>query len=288
MNSIDLSSYYTKTELQTPGDAIVDWENIVNVPISVSALFLDDSNSDIGGYHRLLTSPSLTAEVIDTASSSSGSEVLIDAYAMDTQFNSTLLNGGAWHFVIFGKVNTVGGISTIIAKVYERKADTSETLLFSVTTDPLTTTVSEYGVDAVQPDFAVASTSRLVIKFYGKTTSVPARTISLYHNGTVNYSHIHTTFSFSVTSGTAPNVIIEQFETVSKNLRSYPYTLTYGVDGVDAITYDLGGGLEIVKTFNYTLGVLTSIVLSGDTPAGVDLTKTFSYTGVDLTSVSYS
>jgi len=80
----------------------------------------------------------------------------------------------------------------------------------------------------------------------------------------------------------------EEFETVSKNLKSYPYTLSYGVDGLSAITYDIGGGLSIVKTFNYTLSVLTSIVLSGDTPSGIELTKTLSYTGIDLTGVAYS
>jgi hypothetical protein len=60
------------------------------------------------------------------------------------------------------------------------------------------------------------------------------------------------------------------------------------VDGIDTIVYDLGGGLSITKTFNYTLGVLTSIVLSGDTLSDIELTKTLIYTGVDLTNVSYS
>jgi hypothetical protein len=85
-----------------------------------------------------------------------------------------------------------------------------------------------------------------------------------------------------------PQYLKDEFETVSKNLRNYPYVLTYGVDGVATITYDLGGGLSVVKTFNYTLGVLTTIVLSGSTPTGIELTKTFSYTGADLTSVAYS
>jgi len=80
----------------------------------------------------------------------------------------------------------------------------------------------------------------------------------------------------------------EAFETVSKNLKSYPYVITYNGDDIDYITYDLGGSLEIVKTFNYTLGVLTSLVLSGDTPSGISLTKTFGFTGDDLTSVTYS
>jgi hypothetical protein len=94
--------------------------------------------------------------------------------------------------------------------------------------------------------------------------------------------------NFTYISSSGSSSISEEFETVSKNLKSYPYALVYGVDGLSTITYDLGGGLSVVKTFNYTLSILTSIVLSGDTPSGIELTKTFSYTGVDLTGVAYS
>jgi len=80
----------------------------------------------------------------------------------------------------------------------------------------------------------------------------------------------------------------DDFETVSKNLQSYSHSLTYGVDGIDNIIYDLGGGLSITKTFHYTLSALTSIVLSGYTPSRIELTKTLNYTGVDLTSITYS
>lgn len=81
--------------------------------------------------------------------------------------------------------------------------------------------------------------------------------------------------------------IENSFETVSKNLSAYPFSLTYSGDDLTEIEYDLGGS-SIVKTFNYTLGALTSIVLSGSTPSGISLTKTFNYTGDDLTSVAYS
>jgi hypothetical protein len=80
----------------------------------------------------------------------------------------------------------------------------------------------------------------------------------------------------------------EDFETVSKNLKSYPYDLIYGADGIDTIVYDLGGGLSITKTFNYVATVLTTIILSGDTPSDIKLTKTLNYTGDDLTNVIYS
>lgn len=86
----------------------------------------------------------------------------------------------------------------------------------------------------------------------------------------------------------APNVFGEEFETVSKNLKTYPYTLTNGVDGVSDITYDIGGGLSVIKTFHYTLGILDNITLSGDTPTGIKLTKTFHYIGDELISVTYS
>lgn len=85
-----------------------------------------------------------------------------------------------------------------------------------------------------------------------------------------------------------PGSAAPSFETVSKNLEGYPFTLNY-TDGVlTTIVYDLGGGDTITKTFGYTSGILTSIILSGDTPSGIDLTKTLSYTGSDLTGVTYS
>lgn len=78
------------------------------------------------------------------------------------------------------------------------------------------------------------------------------------------------------------------FETVSKNLRSYPYVLSYTSGVLTSIVYTLPDTTTITKTFNYTLDQLTSIVLSGTTPSGISLTKTFGYTGDDLTSIGYS
>jgi len=82
--------------------------------------------------------------------------------------------------------------------------------------------------------------------------------------------------------------LAETFETVSKNLKAYDYTLNYTSGALTSIVYALGGSLTITKTFNYTSGTLTSIVLSGSTPSGIDLTKTFTYTSGSLTSIGYS
>lgn len=71
---------------------------------------------------------------------------------------------------------------------------------------------------------------------------------------------------------------VESFESVSKNIKAYPYVVTYtGGGDVDYITYDLGGGMSIIKTFSYSSGNVSTIVLSDDTPAGISLTKTFTY-----------
>jgi hypothetical protein len=92
-----------------------------------------------------------------------------------------------------------------------------------------------------------------------------------------------------INGGTSGSGLTESFETINNNLKDYPYTISYAGNDITNIVYNLGGGLEITKTFNYTGNKLTSIVLSGDTPVGLlYLTKTFTYTGNNITSVVYS
>lgn len=91
------------------------------------------------------------------------------------------------------------------------------------------------------------------------------------------------------TPGGGGGGIGNSYETVSQNIVAYDYTITYTVDGdIDFIEYDLGGGLTVTKTFNYSGADISSIVLSGDTPGGIALTKTFTLSGGDITSVAYS
>jgi YD repeat-containing protein len=80
--------------------------------------------------------------------------------------------------------------------------------------------------------------------------------------------------------------ISNSFETVSKNLKASNATFTYdGSGNLITITYANG----IVKTLNYTLGILTSIVLSGSIPSGILTTKTLTYDGSgNLTNTAYT
>jgi len=77
------------------------------------------------------------------------------------------------------------------------------------------------------------------------------------------------------------------FETVSKNLKAWDYTLSYTGDSLTSITYTAGAE-TIVKTLGYTGDQLTTITLSGDTPSGIELVKTLTYTGDSLTGVAYA
>ncbi len=77
------------------------------------------------------------------------------------------------------------------------------------------------------------------------------------------------------------------YETVSKNLNSWDAILSYTSGDLTTITYSDGVG-TIIKTFNYTIGSLTSIVLSGDTPSGITLTKTFTYSSGDIVGWAYT
>ena len=77
------------------------------------------------------------------------------------------------------------------------------------------------------------------------------------------------------------------FEAVSKNIRSWSYSLNYTGSTLTSIVYT-EGVQTITKTFTYTGADLTSIVLSGDVPSGINLTKTLTYTSGNLTGVAYS
>lgn len=83
-------------------------------------------------------------------------------------------------------------------------------------------------------------------------------------------------------------IIDDTFELYSKNLKSYPYALSYTGEKLTSITYTTPDG-SVVKTLNYTGDELTSIVLSGAAvPAAINKTKTLSYTSGKLTGVAYS
>jgi len=78
----------------------------------------------------------------------------------------------------------------------------------------------------------------------------------------------------------------QTFETVSKNLRQYPYTIEYQLGNLDKIVYATPSGI-ITKTFVYLANKLDQIILSGEIDGLTENTKKFNYTDNKLTSINY-
>lgn len=81
------------------------------------------------------------------------------------------------------------------------------------------------------------------------------------------------------------NYLQNSFETYSKNLKSYPYTIADTSSTVTTITYSTGSG-TIIKTITEVSPAVTTIVFSGDYPAGLPTTK--SITDGNPITITYS
>lgn len=79
----------------------------------------------------------------------------------------------------------------------------------------------------------------------------------------------------------------QTFESVSKNLKTYPYALRYAAWVLTDITYALPVW-PITKTFTYSEWLLVSIQLSGNIPDLTHTTKTLTYNAWVLQSITYS
>lgn len=204
--------------------------------ITTGNLYPHDEVSTVdGAYHQLLSSPPDDAETIDVVHITATSGItLIDQYLTEDTFGVTLIPGGSWHFVTYAKVDSNVGVTTIIHRVYEREDGGTENLLFSVTSDEInSTTVDHYENDIVQSDIIVASDSRLVLKCYAQTTrGAPGVDVSLYHEGTDHYSHMHIPWEFQGSGGATTLDALNDVE------------ITTPTDG-QVLTYDDGSGLWI-------------------------------------------
>lgn len=141
-----------------------------------------------------------------------------------------------------------------------------------ITVDDVLVTVSEND-DAV----AISVTSAI--------TDVSLTVSSVNQPVSVAVTEAITDVNVEVATGSA--LWTQSFDTVSRNLSGYPYSITYTGTQITSVVFNLGT-TTTTKTFNYSSGLLTSIVLSGDTPDGIKLTKSFSYTSGKISSVSYS
>jgi len=90
--------------------------------------------------------------------------------------------------------------------------------------------------------------------------------------------------------GANQDLLFETFETISQNLKEYPYELYYTTgNDLTGIRYSLNSTGYIQKSLEYSLsGLLIKVSLTGYPLPSVTLSKNFLYTGDDMTGVYYS
>lgn len=109
---------------------------------------------------------------------------------------------------------------------------------------------------------------------------------------TVEFIYTGLTWQVTATTGAkgapgATGIIATSYESISKNLNTYPYVISRSGNLISNITYTTPSG-DYVKNYHYTFGVLDYVTISG-VPLGSSVyTKTLNYVSGVITSVSYS
>jgi hypothetical protein len=95
---------------------------------------------------------------------------------------------------------------------------------------------------------------------------------SSWSNNFVGFDTYSSSVSYSLNTKVG-----DSYETVSQNLKDYPKTLLYSGSVVLSVTYSLGDGSYIYKTFIYSGSYITTGSLSGNLPTGIKTKKLTSY-----------
>ena len=242
----------------------VTWvPNQVNIPVSAGAgivLFLSITGSSLPTYEYLSQFP---VEINETQEPVvvNNNQVLIGKYATE-QLGRTVVDPGIWEFNTYASVDIPStGLTQIIVNTYLLTTGGSETFLFSAATENITTTAATvYTISVVEPQYSCNTTDYLVVNYSASTTNNFNTTVTLYHGGILNYSHIHTPFVtlHNDLAGIQGGFSNEHYH-LSKNEVDL---LTTGLDASsihnhDSLYLGLGGGTVSGAT-NFTNGLTTT------------------------------
>lgn len=175
-------------------DGRLNWWVTTLPPIqSGGTFFLDTAASDIATYKELINTFPTAGETTLSASGTSGSgNVLIGAFATNPGYPGiTLIPAGMWTPSLFVAVDSLTQGPSIVIELYTRSGSV-ETLQGSLTFPLTATAVTLYTPSLELGNISVLPTDRLVTKVYLLAGGASSRTATLYFDGTVNNSHIHT------------------------------------------------------------------------------------------------
>jgi hypothetical protein len=249
--------------------------NQVNVPVSAGdgiTLFLSITGSSLPSYEYLSKFP---IEINETQEPVvvNNNQVLIGKYATE-QLGRTVVDPGIWEFNTYASVDIPStGLTQIIVNVYLLTTGGTETFLFSAETENITTTAATlYTMSVVEQQYSCNTTDYLVVNYSASTTNNFNTTVTLYHGGTLNYSHIHTPFItlHNDLAGIQGGFSNEHYH-LSKNETDL---LTTGLDASsihnhDSLYLGLGGGTVTGDTNFTTILSATTLLTSGITAENI-------------------
>jgi len=249
--------------------------NQINIPVAAGdgvTLFLSVTGSSLPTYEFLSRFPIELTETQESITVNNN-QALIGKYATD-QLNRTVIDSGIWEFNTFASVDTPStGLTQIIISAFLLTSGGSETFLFSGATENITTTSpSIYTFSLAEPQYSCNTTDYLVVNYSASTTNNFNTTVTLYHGGTLNYSHIHTPFItlHNDLAGIQGGFSNEHYH-LSKNEAEL---LTTGVDSSsihnhDSLYLGLGGGTVTGDTNFTTILSATTLLTSGITAENI-------------------
>jgi hypothetical protein len=244
--------------------------NQLNIPVAAGAgvtLFLSITGSTLPGYEYLSEFPIQKNEVEEQVIVNN-SQQLIGKYATNP-LKRNIIDPGIWEFNIYASTDiSPSGLTQIITNAYLLTTGGSETFLFSAATENITSTAATlYTVSVVETQFSCNTTDYLVINYSGATDNNFNTTVSLYHGGSINYSHIHT--PFRTLHNDLAGLQGGQFDEYYHLSKTQVELLTTNVDASsihnhDSLYLSLGGGTVSGNT-EFTQSLSASTIFSAGT-----------------------
>lgn len=161
-------------------------------------LYLENTASGTDGYFNLRATPSGLPEDQDDVSVG-GAVPLVYVEGYLTNFiERTSIDGGIWEFNTYSAVSNGAQSAQIVVETYLHALNGSETLLFTGTSAPVSSTsVALSPLIIAQGSFVSNLTDKLLVKYAWLKTSGPSVTTSLWHSGSEHASHIHTPIGYA-------------------------------------------------------------------------------------------
>jgi hypothetical protein len=160
---------------------------------NASSLYFSNDISTINGSYKTL---SYIPDVLETILNITvnNNELLLDTFLFELPIDTNIIDAGNYTSSFYSSVDNNNGETKIRYEVFMRNNLGVETILFSSTSQELTTTLEYVEFETTQPSHIVDENSRYGIKLYVNTTSNSNKNVNI-HIGDGNASYTTTPLS---------------------------------------------------------------------------------------------